>query len=88
MTAFWFHYNKPASRKAGHPLMTVHCQGACHIVRHIQCHVPVQTRERKSQPHVVMAGRGTVTLCTDTAIITDGRIDSITKAVRSSHANT
>lgn len=70
MTAFWFHYNKPASKQAGHPVLTVHWQGRCHFVRHIQCHVPVQTRERKSQPHVVVAGRGNVAICGDTATIT------------------
>jgi hypothetical protein len=83
MAAFWFHYNKPASRQAGHPVMTVHSQGCCHTVRHIECHVPVRTRERKSQPHVVMAGRGTVTLSGETAYITDGRCRSITQATRS-----
>lgn len=73
MPAFWFHYNRPASRHAGHPVMTVHYQGSCHTVRHIQCHVPVLTRERKSQPHVVMAGRGIVALRAGTAIITNER---------------
>lgn len=70
MSAFWFHYNKPASRTAGRPVMTVHYRGACHFVRHIKCHVPVRTRERQSQPHVVMAGQGTVTLSGETAVIT------------------
>lgn len=73
MAAFWFHYNKPASRAAGEPRLTVHCQGACHIVRHIECHVPVRTRERKSQPHVVMAGTGSVRFLDDTAYITEAR---------------
>lgn len=69
--AFWFHYNKPASRQAGHPVMSVHCHGKCLLVRSIICHVPVCTRERKSQPHVVMAGTGIVRLCGDTATITE-----------------
>jgi len=86
MTAFWFHYNKPASRAAGHPVLTVHCQGACHTVRHIECHVPVRTRERKSQPHVVMAGKGTVCFSGETAYITDGRIASIQQVARSIRA--
>jgi hypothetical protein len=83
MAAFWFHYNKPLSKQRGYPTMTVHCQGACHFVRHIECHVPVRTRERKSQPHVVMAGSGTVCFSGETAYITDGRCSSITQAVRS-----
>jgi hypothetical protein len=59
MTAFWFHYNKPASAKAGHPVLTVHHKGACLLVRNIVC----------SQPRVVMAGRGSVRLAGDTAFI-------------------
>ena len=69
MTAFWFHYNKPASKKAGHPVMTVHHKGACLMVRSIVCTVPVCSRERKTQPHVVMAGIGTVRIAGDAAYI-------------------
>jgi hypothetical protein len=70
MTAFWFHYNKPASRNAGHPVMSVHYQGVCLLVRHIVCDAEVYSRERKTQPHVVMAGVGMVRLTGDTAYIT------------------
>lgn len=69
MAAFWFHYNKPESRKAGHPVMTVHHKGACHFVRFIVCSVPVRSRERNSQPHVVMAGSGNVRIAGSTAYI-------------------
>ena len=69
MNAFWFHYSKPASAAAGHPVMTVHHKGVCHMVRHIKCKVPVNTRERSSQPHVVMAGRGIVEIENGTATI-------------------
>lgn len=69
MTAFWFHYNKPASAKAGHPVLTVHHKGACLLVRNIVCSVPVRSRERNSQPHVVIAGRGNVRIAGDTAYI-------------------
>jgi hypothetical protein len=69
MSAFWFHYNKPASRKMGAPVLTLHYQGACHFVRRIDCRVPVQTRERKRQPHLVMAGKGNVTISSNTAVI-------------------
>jgi hypothetical protein len=58
--AFWFHYNKPESRKAGHPVMTLHYEGKCHYVRSIVCDVPTKTRERNSQPHVVVVGKGVV----------------------------
>lgn len=56
--AFWFHYNKPASARAGSPRLTVHYKGQCHVVRGVECMVPVHSRLRKSQPHVVMAGVG------------------------------
>jgi hypothetical protein len=69
MSAFWFHYNKPASRKMGVPILTLHYQGACHFVRGIDCRVPVQTRERKRQPHLVMTGSGNVTISSDRAVI-------------------
>lgn len=70
MSAFWLHYNKPASRKAGHPMLTVHHKGACLLVRSVVCSVPLRTRERRTQPHVVMAGRGTVRVSGNTAYIT------------------
>jgi hypothetical protein len=73
MNAFWFHYNRPASKQAGHPVMTLHHKGCCLQVRRIQCGVPVKSRERKSQPHVVMAGVGHVRIAGDTAIISERR---------------
>lgn len=69
MPAFFFHYNKPASKQAGRPVLTVHHKGACLLVRNIVCSVPVRSRERSKQPHVVMAGRGSVRLAGDTAYI-------------------
>ena len=56
--AFWYHYNKPASRSAGQPRLTVHHSGKCHIVSEIVCNVPTQTRVRKTQPMCVIAGKG------------------------------
>ena len=55
--SFWFHYNKPASRIAGAPRLTIHWKGACHIVTGIRCLVPTESRIRRSQPHVVIAGK-------------------------------
>ena len=55
--AFWFHYNKPASRSLGKPQITIHFNGACIIVDNVDCKVPVMGRVRKSQPFWVMAGR-------------------------------
>jgi hypothetical protein len=53
---FYFHYNKPASQKAGEPRLSLHFQNACHIVPKIDCRVKINSRNRKSQPHCVMAG--------------------------------
>lgn len=63
--SFWFHFNKQETARRGHPVMTVHTEGRCILVRHIVCRVPVCTRERKCQPRMVMAGQGTVTITDD-----------------------
>jgi len=70
--AFWFHYNKPEAQRRGHPVMTVHYRGVCHMVRAVSCEVPVATRERTRQPRVVMAGKGSVEICDGTAYIKRG----------------
>lgn len=57
MRAFWFHYNKPASQQAKAPRLSIHWRGACHIVKEIDCAVPIRSRNRKVQPHCVMAGK-------------------------------
>lgn len=72
MRAFWFHYNKPASHKAGHPVMTLHHKGQCLLVRNIFCSVPVHSRERSTQPRMVIAGIGNVSVQGDTAYISGG----------------
>lgn len=69
MSAFWFHYNRPASAQQGHPIMTVHYKGECHLVRDVVCDVPVHTRERTKQPRLVMAGNGDVSISNNTAYI-------------------
>jgi hypothetical protein len=67
MSRFWFHFNKPASRKAGHPVMTVHTGGKCLLVRAIVCKGPTCTRERPTQPRMVIAGQGNVVVTEDAA---------------------
>ena len=57
MKSFFFHYNKPASRKAGKPQITVHAGGQCLVVDNVICNVPVAGRLRKEQPRFVMAGK-------------------------------
>lgn len=55
---FWYHYNKPLSKKLGIPMMTFHYAGKCLSVRHIICNVPTRTKERKQQPYKVVRGVG------------------------------
>tara|TARA_R100000808_G_scaffold142_2_gene1031 strand:+ start:3198 stop:3449 length:252 start_codon:yes stop_codon:yes gene_type:complete len=53
---FYFHYNKPASRREGRPVLTFHYRGTCHRTHSISCMVPTETHERPSQPQVVVRG--------------------------------
>ena len=69
--AFWFHYNKPESKKRGdYSILTVHYEGKCHLVHDIECTAAIKVRHRKSQPHCVVAGVGVVTIDGDKAVIT------------------
>lgn len=62
--AFFFHFNKPASRSAKKPKISVHTKGKCHIVDNVECEVPVKGRiNKRRQPHFVMAGRGVIKIC-------------------------
>ncbi len=68
--SFWFHYNKPESRKLAKPQITIHFCGVCHIVDNIICNTPTQGRIRKTQPYWVMAGKtSTLTIDCGVAII-------------------
>ncbi len=60
MRAFWFHYNKPLSKKRKRSALTLHYDGKCVPVCAIDCKVPTYTRNRKTQPYCVMAGVGAV----------------------------
>jgi hypothetical protein len=57
---FFFHYNKPASRQAGKPVLSVHWKGACHFVDNVVCCVPCSGKINKRQPYFVMRGYGMV----------------------------
>ncbi len=69
MPAFWFHYNKPESRKQHRNVLTIHYSGACHLVHDIDCRVPISTRHRKDQPRCVLAGKGVVIISGSKAVI-------------------
>jgi hypothetical protein len=53
---FFFHFNKPASQKAGTPKMTVHYGKTCFIVDKIICNVPTESKINKTQPRIVIQG--------------------------------
>ena len=53
---FWYHYNKPLSKRMGRPTMTVHFKDRCIYADNIICHVPTETHQRKRQPRMVVRG--------------------------------
>lgn len=55
--SFHFHYNKPASKKAGEPQISIHIDKTCWIVGNIQCKVPTTGKINKRQPFFVMKGK-------------------------------
>lgn len=57
MKSFYFHYNKPASQRAGSPKISVHYDHVCHIVENIVCDVPTVGKINKRSPIFVMKGK-------------------------------
>ena len=53
---FFFHYNKPASRKAMRPIISLHWKGKCYTVSDLVVYTPVWSKFNKRQPHFVMQG--------------------------------
>ena len=53
---FYYHFNKPASRTANSPKLTVHFKNKCNIVDHVQCEVFTKTKHKKTQPICVVTG--------------------------------
>lgn len=70
MPAFWWHYNKPETKKQGRNVCTVHYGGRCILVYDvINTGVPTRTRHRKTQPRIVVAGRGEVIIRNGQALL-------------------
>jgi hypothetical protein len=55
--SFFFHYNKPASRAKGSPVISIHYRGQCFLAGNIVCSVPTVGRINKRQPFFVMTGK-------------------------------
>ncbi len=53
---FFYHYNKPASKAAGEPILTLHYKKQCHPVKSIICGTETWTHKQKRQPHIVVKG--------------------------------
>jgi hypothetical protein len=56
---FWFHYNKPESKKQGRTVLTLHWKGKCHLVNSITCSAPCETHAQRRQPRCVIRGWAT-----------------------------
>lgn len=56
---FYFHYNKPYSKKHGVDKWSIHHRNTCYIVDKIICDVPTFSKNNKTQPRVVMKGYAT-----------------------------
>lgn len=56
MKRFFFHYNKPASKQAKEVIWSVHFQNVCHLVKRVECKVPIETKVNKRQPYAVVRG--------------------------------
>ncbi len=71
LRSYWFHYNKPASKKAGEPRLTFHWKGECKIVKGVYIYSgPVKTRNKKTQPRCVMSGKAaSVEFINHTAVV-------------------
>lgn len=80
MPAFWWHYNKPASRTRKRNVWTIHYEGKCLLVYDVVCDgAKMHTRTRKSQPRGVVAGKGLVTVKRGVATITPDKPKARTK---------
>lgn len=55
--SFFYHYNKPMSRKFGRNKLTIHRKGVCHLVDEVRCLVETKTKDNKTQPHCVIIGK-------------------------------
>ncbi|MEL0118496.1 MAG: hypothetical protein VXB01_06105 [Opitutae bacterium] len=71
---FYFHYNKPASRREGRAVLTLHYKGTCHRCHSISCIVPTETHERARQPQIVVRGWANHIFLDDSEELVDAHI--------------
>jgi hypothetical protein len=53
---FWYHYNKPESKRQGRNVLTLHWRDKCHLIHSLECHAPTESHDRKAQPRCVIRG--------------------------------
>lgn len=53
---FWYHYNKPESRRSERNCLTVHWNDECILVNSVKCHVATESYDRRSQPYCIIRG--------------------------------
>lgn len=57
MRTFWFHFNKPATLRAGKAQISVHHEKVCHIVDNVICKRPTEGKIKPKNPKFVMKGK-------------------------------
>lgn len=56
--SFFYHFNKPASRQRGIPIISLHYRDKCLLVENLVCNVPTRGRINKNrQPNFVVTGK-------------------------------
>ena len=53
---YFFHYNKPASKAAGKPQLTIHFKNKCYIVDKITNYTTCESKNNPRQPFCVIQG--------------------------------
>jgi hypothetical protein len=57
---FFFHYNKPESKKQGRNVMTLHWEDTCIMVNGVETHgADIQSHKQNRQPHCIIRGFAT-----------------------------
>lgn len=57
LRSFYFHYNKPATQRAGKIQVSIHIDKKCHIVDNVVCDVSTKGHLKKTQARFVMRGK-------------------------------
>jgi len=68
--SFFYHYNKPASKARGKPVISIHYRNQCILVSNIVLEVPTRGKINKRQPHFTVTGKAEdITIVDDIAYI-------------------